>query len=424
MRVPGSFAETLESRKEEILAAITLPEFYAEITMIFFAFAIAILLAALVRHRTNQYLKHQPFKRFDPELITRALELLGPLLGIIGLGIIKPFVMQYGAGGGWLIAASQLCIAYLIAKAVLLVIPSRGVAWLIAIVVMVMGALDATGFSDTTQEYLDSMAFTVGQFHISMLNLIRGIVMLVVVFWGAGLLSRTLEGYLRRSSSLSYNARELSVKFFRIFIYFVALMITLSAMGVDLTAFAVFGGALGVGIGLGLQRLTSNFVSGITLLIEKSIRIGDLVEIGNISGFVRQLNVRYTLVETPDGRDVMIPNEELMSTRVTNWTHTTTRGRVDVNIGVAYGSDPRQVMKIILDAALAHPRCLKDPEPNCYLREFADNSLNFLLVFWVGDVHEGRFAPQSDVMIDILERFNKAGIEIPFPQRVIHMQKE
>lgn len=290
-----------------------------------------------------------------------------------------------------------------------------------AVVAIVM-TLNITGLMAPITKQLDSLAFDIGNFHLSLLSLVQGLIILVIVLWVARLTANTLEAYLRRSPYLSYNARELTAKFFRIFVYFIALMIALSAIGVDLTAFAVFGGALGVGIGLGLQKITSNFVSGITLLMEKSIKLGDLVEVGNVSGWVRQLNVRYTLIETFDGREVMIPNEDLASTRVSSWTHSHNMARVEVPVGVAYGSDLRLVQKLMVEAAEEHPKCVKSQETRCWLREFGDSSVNFLLVFWVSDVREGRFGPKSDVMFAIFDKFKQHGIEIPFPQRVVTMK--
>ena len=290
-------------------------------------------------------------------------------------------------------------------------------AWLIAVVIMAEALLSMSpaSYAASTTTFLNGMAFDIGQFHFSLLNLLRGGIILVVVFWGAGISSSTLESYLRRSSSLSYNSRELTVKFFRIFVYFVALMITLSALGVDLTAFAVFGGALGVGIGLGLQKITANFMGGITLLMEKSIKIGDLIEVGSHTGWVRQLNIRYALIETPDGREVMIPNEELLSTRVTNWTHSSNTARLDVMVGVDYRSDPAKVIELMIEAAHEHKFCMQDPAPTCYLREFGENTLKFQLVFWIPDVSEGRMKPQSEIMMSVLKKFRDAGIGIPCP---------
>jgi len=183
-------------------------------------------------------------------------------------------------------------------------------------------------------------------------------------------------------------------------------------MGVDLTAFAVFGGALGVGIGLGLQKITSNFVSGITLLVEKSIKLGDLIEVGGVMGWVRALNIRYTLVETHDGRELLIPNEELITTRVTNWTHSNENARIEVKAAVHLDSDVRRVREIMLTAARKHPRALRNPEPLCHLREFSELGLVVVLTFWIPDVKEGRLGPQSDVMLEILDQFRLENIQL------------
>ncbi|MDE3037921.1 MAG: mechanosensitive ion channel [Pseudomonadota bacterium] len=422
-----NMAAELIPRWDALTAALSSPSFYIEMLLIGMSLSLAWVLAAWLRRRVQQRLKAFPPKHVDSEFITRPMAMLGPALALIFLSAARPFVAQHvGGDGDWTDAVIEVCAAYALAKFVLLIVRSRPVAWFIAVVIMTVGILRSTGFIHSTVSYLRSVSFDIGQFHITMLNIVHAVVILVVVFWIAGALSRTLESFLRRTSSLSYNARELIVKFFRIFVYFLALMITLSALGVDLTAFAVFGGALGVGIGLGLQKITANFVSGITLLMEKSIQIGDLIEVGGNTGRVRHLNIRYALIETSDGREVMIPNEELVSTRVTNWTHTNNLGRIDITVGVAYDSDPARVIALMTEAANEHPRCLKsdkDRIPACYLREFADSSLNFLLTFWVADVRDGRFAPQSDVMISVLKKFRAAGIDIPFPQREVRMVK-
>ncbi len=403
-------------RRDEILAALGNPDFYIEWMLIGVALALAWLTAAWVRRRVQKRLAAHPPKHIDAEFIMKPLSLLGTLLALLYLTLVKPLAEIYAVSGGDCTeTVIQIAFAWLVARCVLLVVRSRPVAWFIAFVVMVVGLLRATGFIRSTVSYLRSIQFDIGQYQISMLNIVHGIVILVVVFWIAGLLSSTLESFLRRSSRLSYNARELTVKFFRVFVYFIALMITLSAVGVDLTAFAVFGGALGVGVGLGLQKLTANFVSGITLLMEKSLQISDLIEVGGVTGRVRQLNIRYALIETADGREVMIPNEELVSTRVTNWTHTSNAARIDVKVNAAYNSDPAKVIALMLEAAREHPLCLKDPAPSCYLREFGDNALQFMLTFWIPDVRDGRMGPQSEVMMAMLEKFRKAGIGIPCP---------
>lgn len=414
----------ISARREELIAALGSSDFYIQLLFVTIALALAWLMATLIRRRVKAHFDKHPPKRIDIEFITKPFSLLAPLLSMLYLSAVKPFADEFSAEGDLTDAVIKLNVAYFLAKCVVLVIRSRLVAYFVAFVIMAVAVLNASGFANYTVVYLNAMGFDIGQFHISMLALFHGIFILVVVFWIAGLLSRTLESYLRRSSSMSYMARELTVKFFRIFVYFMAFMITLSTLGVDLTAFAVFGGALGVGVGLGLQKLTANFVSGITLLMEKSIKIGDLIEIAGNTGWVRQLNIRYALLETAEGKEVLIPNEELISTRVINWSHSSNTARVDIKVSAAYGSDAARVRDLLLSAARSHPLCLKNPAPSCWLREFGDNGLLFLLVFWIPDVHDGRMGPQSEVMMTILDKFAKEGIVIPTVAGVVVKKPE
>lgn len=409
----------LFSTKEELLDSLSSSNFYLEFLMVGLAIVLAGLLAYVIRHRVKSYFSTRSLQRLDMDFVTKPISLIAPLLSILFLSIIKPFAEQYSHSSALTDAAIQLNLSYIVAKAVLLIVRSRLVAWFIALVIMTIAVLQVSGFMGITTEYLNAMSFEVGKFKITMLNLINGIVILVIVFWIAGLLSRTLESYLRRSSAFSYNARELIVKFFKIFIYFVAFLITLSVMGVDLTAFAVFGGALGVGIGLGLQKITANFVSGITLLMEKSIKLGDLIEVAGNTGWVRAMNIRYALIETSDGREILVPNEELTSTRVTNWTHSNEQARIEIKATVDYTTDAKKVIKIMLDCAKAHPRCITQQQPLCWLREFGDTGLVFVLAFWIGDVNEGRNTPQSEVMQAILDIFCRE--EIIFSQSSLNL---
>lgn len=405
-----TLARKVLTSKEEVLIAAGNPDFYIGLTFIAVSLLLAWFVAFLIRRKTKQQLAAHPPKKIDSEFITRPLSLLGPLLALLFLSAIKPFSEQYANGGDEVQAVMHVCLAYLAARCVLLLIGSRLVSWLLAFVIMAVALLDVTGFIKSITAALSATAFEIGKFRISLLNLIHGLIILVVVFWGAGVLSRTLESYLRRSSHLSYNARELTVKFFRVFVYFVALMITLSVLGVDLTAFAVFGGALGVGIGLGLQKITANFVSGITLLLEKSIKIGDLVEVAGNTGWVRQLNIRYALLETADGRELLIPNDDLISTRVTNWTYSNDHARVDITVILPHNANIKRARQLMLDAAQQYKNYLHDPAPSCYVREFSLQGIVLLLSFWIPDVKEGRYGPQSEVMLSILEKFRAEGI--------------
>ncbi len=414
-----TLSQTIDSSWQALLDALARPEAYIEMLIIASAIALASGIAFFLRHQLARHLDRHPPQKINRKSILRPTALLAPLFSFFALSLAKPFAHSYANGGEITAAAMHLVLAATVARAVLLFVKSRGVAYFIAAVIMLIAILDVTGFMASTQNALDSVAFSFGKVRLSMLGFSQGLIILVIVFWVANTLSTALESHLQKSTRINYNTRELIVKFFKIFVYCTAFLITMGAMGIDLTALAIFGGALGVGVGLGLQKITANFVSGITLLMEKSIQIGDLIEINSITGWVRQLNIRYALIETFDGRELLIPNEMLVSTQVTNWTHSNDAARVEFTVGVAYGSDVELVKRLALEAVSENEHHLESPAPTCHLRQFGDSALVFLVTFWIADIKEGRYTPQSDVMSALLKKFAANGIDIPFPQRVI-----
>ena len=398
------------NRWNDLLRLMHSGNFYIELLLIALALGLAYVSAKWLQQKIRNRIAACPPKSIDAVFITKPLLLLGPVMALLSLWLAQMAVIAVGIGGDFTGGIIQLAYSYLLLKCVLLVVHARPVAYFMVCAIVIDATLHAARINRSVMAYFDSIAFDAGKYHITAMHLLHGFVIFVVVFWGAGILSSTLESYLRRSTKLSYNGRELAVKFFRIFLYLIAFMITLSAMGIDLTVFAVFSGALGVGVGLGLQKLTGNFVSGVTMLMEKSIKIGDLIEVGGNTGWVRQLNIRYALIETFDGREILIPNEELISTRVINWTLTTTMGRVEIKIAINFDSDPKKAQALMLAAAQEHNLCLKDPPASCVLQDITTNGINFTLTFWIADVKNGRSGPQSDVQFAILRKFKENGI--------------
>lgn len=302
-------------------------------------------------------------------------------------------------------------------------------AWIakVLLVVIVVGIF-SLGFLDYLQpikSYLDSdeLAFKIGETRFSAYLVIKAAITIVTLFWLTGIFSEFGERRIKSIKGIKASNKALITKAFQIFVYFFGFIIGLDVLGIDLTALAIFSGAIGIGIGFGLQKITSNFTSGLILLFEKSIKNDDLIELADGTyGFVRHTGARYTLIETFDGKEIMIPNEDFITSRVTNWTFSNSKGRVEINIGVSYESDIEKAMELILQAAKEHPRCVEDPEPTCFLEEFADSSVNFKLFFWVADVTEGRFEPKSDVMRNIWKKFKQHDITIPYPQRDLHIK--
>lgn len=276
---------------------------------------------------------------------------------------------------------------------------------------------------------LDAVSTAIGQYqfdvfgyHFTLLSIGSNALTAAVFFGVASFLSNVGNGQIRKIKKISSTTRSLLIKVWDVLVYVLALLFVLNSLGFKLTTFTVIGGALGVGIGFGLQKISSNFISGIILLFERSIEVNDLIEMGDIYGFVRRLGARFCLIETFDGKEVFVPNEDLITSRVTNWTYSNSRARVELTVGVSYNADPLKVQQLILEAAHEHEECLADPAPSCYLREFGDSSVNFLLYFFVPDVTKGRFQIHSEVMMSIWYKFKENGIEIPFPQRDVSIK--
>ena len=392
---------------------------YTELTMI----AVAVFSAWLVGLGINRLI-HKKFPAlFESEWawVTHPIKLLPWFFAIISLSFTGPMVIAMQVKEPHFIPiVMQIIVVWLLVKIVLMLVRSRVVAWLLSCLMISFVTLQAFNLLDPTAQLLSGIGFSMGDHEITLLGILQGIVLCVILFWLAHAGSQRVELQLRQSR-MEYNIRELLIKFFKILFYTMAVLITFSTMGFDLTALAVFGGALGVGIGFGLQSITSNFISGIILLADKSIKESDLIEIDGVEGYVRKLNIRSTTIETFSGQEVTVPNETLLSNKLTNFTMSNRKARIEIYVGVAYGSDYGLVKELLIQAAQSHPRCMEDPRPGCYMREFADSSVNFRLQFWVADVVEGRLGPQSDVMFEIARLLDENNISIPFPQRDVNL---
>lgn len=296
------------------------------------------------------------------------------------------------------------------------------ISWLVLLVISFSSLLYFNSRLGWFSEVLHA-SIELGTIKLSLYLAIKAIFTGLFFFWFSSFLLENGEQKIMKLRGMKHSNRTLIYKAFQISIYAVLFLVFLDIIGVNLTAFAVVGGALGIGIGFGMQKITSNFISGLIILFEKSIENGHLIELeSGILGFVRKIGARYTLVETFENREILIPNEDIITSKLTNWTFTNTLARTSIDVGVAYGSDLRLVERLILLAATSHEKIAKDPKPLCFLMEFGDNSINFRLLFWVLDVIDGRMRPKSDVMFAIDDAFKTHNVEIPFPQRDIYVK--
>ena len=285
-----------------------------------------------------------------------------------------------------------------------------------------LAALAIVGWLEPVTAALDGIGFSIGEVRLTILSVLQGAVALIILLWLSNLMSSAAESRLARFPNITPSTQVLFAKVIRIALIAGAILIALSSIGIDFTALAVFGGALGVGIGLGLQKIVSNFVSGIILLADRSIKPGDVIEVGDSYGRIDRLSARYVSIVTRDGKEYLVPNEDLITQQVINWSFSDRAVRVRLDIGIAYSSDVRQAIAIALEAAAAVPRVLKSPAPKCLLWEFGDNSVNLQLRIWITDPEDGVRNVSSEVLLEVWDRFHEAGIEFPFPQRDVYIK--
>lgn len=268
---------------------------------------------------------------------------------------------------------------------------------------------------------LDSIALDIGTLRISAWMVIQAVLIVGILFALARFLSRTTAARLTRSETVSPSMRVLTVKMVQLIAYGVAFVVGLKAVGVDLTGLAVLSGAIGVGLGFGLQKVVSNLVSGVILLLDKSIKPGDVISLGDTFGWINALGARYVSITTRDGKEYLIPNEDLITGQVVNWSHSNDFVRLDIYFGTAYGDDPHTVRRIAVEAATGVDRVLRSRPPVCHIVGFGDSSVDYILRFWIRDPTGGLTNIRGNVYLALWDAFREHGISIPFPQREVRM---
>jgi small-conductance mechanosensitive channel len=268
---------------------------------------------------------------------------------------------------------------------------------------------------------LEGVSFHLGKEQLNLWLILQGagavLATLLVALWIGGL----IEARLMSAQGIDGNLRIVFSRLLRALLILVAVLIGLPLVGIDLTTLSVFGGALGVGLGFGLQKIAANYVSGFIILLDRSIRIGNLIDVANVRGVVTRITTRYTLLRGMTGVEMIVPNEMLVSSVITNETFSDPKVRIATQVQVAYGSDLERAMAILVEAARAQPRVLADPPPKALLVAFGDSGINLELGFWIADPEEGSMQIKSDIHLAIWKAFREAGIEIPFPQREVRL---
>lgn len=274
---------------------------------------------------------------------------------------------------------------------------------------------------ESVSGFLDKLAIDFGGFHLSALAIVKALVVTGILFAAARLLSNSTANRIRSNEDISPSMRVLMVKGLQIVLYGAAFFIGLKAVGFDLTGLAVLSGAIGIGLGFGLQKVVSNLVSGIIILLDKSIKPGDVISLGETFGWINTLGARYVSVVTRDGREFLIPNEDLITSQVVNWSHSNDFVRLDIPFGTAYGDDPHEVRRLAISAAASVDRVLPSKAPVCHIVGFGDNSVDYLLRFWIQDPTGGLTNIRGNVYLALWDVFKENNISIPFPQREVKL---
>jgi small-conductance mechanosensitive channel len=297
-------------------------------------------------------------------------------------------------------------------------------ARLLSITAWIIASLHILNLLIPTINLLDQLAIDLGGVRISLLLLIKGVIVFTVLLKIASSGSNLLEKRILSLEELTPSVQVLLTKALKITLLTIAVVVAMSSLGINLSAFAFIGGAIGVGVGFGLQKVVSNLVSGIILLLDRSIKPGDVIEIGSTYGRIQSLGARYVSVATRDKTEYLIPNEDLITTQVINWSFSDKFVRLKIIVGVSYDSDIHEVMRLMVSAAVGIPRVLSIPKPVCQLKNFGDSAIEMELRFWISDPENGISNVSSAVRIAIWDTFKEHNVEIPFPQRDIHIKSQ
>ncbi len=282
-------------------------------------------------------------------------------------------------------------------------------------------ALHITGLLPQLIAFLEEVSFPVGKQQINLWLLIQGIATLIIALLIALWLGDLVESRLARAEGMDRNLRVVFSRIAKAVLVLLAILIGLPLVGIDLTTLSVFGGALGVGLGLGLQKIASNYVSGFIILLDRSIRIGNVIAVGSDRGQVTKITTRYTVLSSVTGIEALVPNEVLVGSVVLNESYSDRQVRVPMRVQVAYSSDLERAMAILAEAARSQPRVLADPPPKAFVVEFADSGITLELGFWIRDPEDGSLSLRSEINLTIWREFKAAGIEIPSPQREVRL---
>lgn len=392
-----------------------------QLAAVLIGLGVALLIASSARAALGRY----SAGRILSERVQALAAALSPLAMPVCWLVLIWVASQVAQANRWphrlLIVVVSLLAAWVVIRFTASLVRDPVWARFIAVVAWIIAGLNILDLLDPTVALLDGIAVHVGDLRLSALTVIRGVFSLGVFLWLAVLVAGTLERRIMTLPTLTPSVQVLFSKLLKIVLVTLAIVIALGSIGIDLTGFAVFTGAVGVGLGFGLQKVVSNLISGVILLLDKSVKPGDVISVGDSFGWINSLGARHVSVVTREGTEYLIPNEELITQRVINWSYSNNEVRLQVPVGVSYRSDLHLALRLCREAAQECPRVLNSPPPDCVVSAFGNSSVDLTLLVWIDDPQAGILNVRGELLLRIWDKFRAHGVEIPFPQRDVHM---
>ena len=426
--------EKIQSMTEEgfqqVLAWAQSPQFYAQLVLIFAAITFAFLAAKFV----GKYFK-APSDPPQPGSMSKWRGFLYRLKGVLFALFAFIFLGVAGAlsdatvNQSWLIKIAQgLSVVAVIYSVSRQFVNSDAVRKFVKWVIIPIAVLYVFGWLDNVTAYLDSIKLQLGNISLSLHAIARVLIFGSILFWLGRISNDSGKQYIRKQENIDKGTREVFAKLFEIGLYFLIFILLLQVMGISLTALAVFGGALGVGLGFGLQAIAANFISGIIILLDRSLIVGDYIELEDgRGGTISALNMRSTILETFDGKDIVVPNETFVTSSFINWTHANIKQRYSIEFQVSYSTDMEKLVEILKEVVASHPQVISgddatpEEQPDAEISSFADSGIEVLVEFWMAGVDDGANRVDADLKMMIWKALKENDISFPFPQREVRI---
>jgi len=389
---------------------------------------ISFVLTALIWRGFERRLYEAIDRRETSEIfrsVLRAVVDVGNVLAFIVLLQICAAVFESLEHVPWVLnAASDLAVAWIIIRLLTSFIPNRFVARVVELTVWAVAALSIFGLLTPITGFLEGISFSIGENSYNALGIIKGLALAAVFLQAASVAAQFAVARIEKTEGLTRSLQVLLAKAIKMVLFTAAILFAMSSVGIDLTSLAIFSSALGVGIGFGLKTIFSNYVAGIILLMDNSIKPGDTIEVSGVYGVVGNMHARYASVLTRSGKEYLIPNELLITGEVVNWTFSDSNVRLEIPVGVAYESDVPKALELMKEAAKDVPRVLRNPAPVAWLMGFGDSSVDLELRVWIADAESGVASVRSGVLLNVWNLFHEHGIAIPFPQRDVLLKQD